>query len=368
MIEMKNWKRSVAFLTLALVVGLLCGGLAWAAKPPKPPPPPPPPTVSYSLVMLGTLGEGAQSGAQDMNNFGDVVGWSHTTTAGGRHAFLYTAESGMQDLNVVAGSVLPSGWVLDIAYGINDLGQIVGNSGSRGFRYTPAGNQAAEFLDLEALGMRVARAINDFGDVAGTCIDAEGRERVCLFTDEDGLIQLPLTSDGRLWRPQAINNDGQIVGYTTTVRNEAVRYTPGVGVELLGFLKLIVSPYSNGTDINDAGQVAGYSAPRRSVTHAFRYTDGVGMKDLGTLGGTNSWATGINSDGDVVGHAQTAAGAEPIFLYTNETGMINVTAAIVNPFVGFDPGAGRVNDNGLICGTGEYADGTQEANLLTPVP
>ncbi len=368
MIEMKNWKRSVAFLTLALVVGLLCGGLAWAAKPPKPPPPPPPPTVSYSLVMLGTLG-GTNSWAEDVNAFGDVVGGAGTTPDGHRHAFLYTAELGMEDLNDVA--PVPDGWVLDIAYGINDLGQIVGNSGSRGFRYTPAGDQAAEFLDLGALGMRGARAINDFGDVAGTCIDEEGRERVCLYTDGDGLIQLPLPSDGRLWRPRAINNAGQIVGYTTTVRKEAVRYTPGVGVIPLGTIKQVVdAEWSEGMDINDAGQVVGRATVRRLTYHAFRYPDAVGMKDLGTLGGSSSFAFGINSAGDVVGWSQTAAGEDAIFLYTNADGMVNLSTSIdpADVPVGFHPGAERINDSGVICGTGEYADGTQEANLLIPVP
>ena len=95
------------------------------------------------------------------------------------------------------------------------------------------------------------------------------------------------------------------------------------------------------------------------------------MKDLGTLGGSDSWATGINSAGDVVGHAETASGAAPMFLYTNATGMVNLTASIVNPSdipAGFYPAAEWINDNRRICGTGEYADGTQEANLLIPLP
>ena len=241
----RNWKRSVAFFVSAM--SLLLGGPTANVSAGKPPSPPPPSPFKYSIQLLGTLG-GAESGTEDMNEFGDVVGWSHTSD-GSRHAFLYTASSGMQDLNVVAQSALPDGWELDLAHGINYWGQIVGttkivgNLSTSGFRYTPGeGGAPGEFLDLGALGMRIAYAINDSGDVVGLSIDADGRERACLYTDGDEFVQLlPLPSDGRLWRPQAINNNGQVTGYTTTVRTEAVRYTPNV-VQLLGFLKLIASP------------------------------------------------------------------------------------------------------------------------------
>ena len=58
--------------------------------------------------------------------------------------------------------------------------------------------------------------------------------------------------------------------------------------------------YANG--INDAGQVVGYSATAGGVQHAFiTGPNGMGMRDLGTLGGTDSFAYGINDAGQVVG-------------------------------------------------------------------
>ena len=61
-----------------------------------------------------------------------------------------------------------------------------------------------------------------------------------------------------------------------------------------------------------------------AASHAFRWTSGGGMVDLGTLGGTNSTATGISADGlVVVGHAQTGS-ATRAFRWTQGTGMQSV--------------------------------------------
>ncbi len=73
--------------------------------------------------------------------------------------------------------------------------------------------------------------------------------------------------------------------------------------------------------LNDSGQVAGVSNPPGSNNlHAFVWmNDGTPMQDLGTLGGTSSYANGINSSGQVTGYATLAGDAvSHAFLWRND--------------------------------------------------
>jgi probable HAF family extracellular repeat protein len=94
-----------------------------------------------------------------------------------------------------------------------------------------------------------------------------------------------------------------------------------------------------GSDINNKGQVAGSgtSPATQGKVHAYRYTDGVGQEDLGTLFDvlpgiepkyvpldTHGYA--INDAGQMVGQ-----GGKYGFRYTDGVGMENLTASYCNP-------------------------------------
>ena len=71
-----------------------------------------------SMQDLGTALDGTYSDAIGINNSGQVVGDSDGS------AFLYTGNGPIQDLNTLVSPT--SGWTLEYAYGVNDMGQIVG--------------------------------------------------------------------------------------------------------------------------------------------------------------------------------------------------------------------------------------------------
>jgi probable HAF family extracellular repeat protein len=79
-----------------------------------------------SMTDLGTLPGGAVSFARGINQRGQIVGGSYTTSAGAQHATIW--DSGVLiDLNTLLDSTA-IGWILQDATGINNAGQIVGNA------------------------------------------------------------------------------------------------------------------------------------------------------------------------------------------------------------------------------------------------
>jgi len=110
--------------------------------------------------------------------------------------------------------------------------------------------------------------------------------------------------------------------------------------------------------INAVGQIAGNKSINGATQHAFLWTQGVAL-DLGTLGGSNSVALGLNNHGDVVGRSDLypGFGNKGAFVYRNER-MI----ALANLGRG-DSAANGINDNGVVVGYSDSGTGSSGATI-----
>jgi probable HAF family extracellular repeat protein len=85
-------------------------------------------TAATGIVNLGDLG-GGLSRADATNRDGSVVvGHSLTSASSSTHAFIWTAKTGMQDLETVLqnqGAKVPKGWILQIATDISEDGTVI---------------------------------------------------------------------------------------------------------------------------------------------------------------------------------------------------------------------------------------------------
>ena len=361
--------------------------------------------AQYILRDLGTLGTDKNnpglvwSVSTGINNLGQVTGYSYDPAAGTDRAFVYS--------NGVMTSL--GSWRYSISTGINDSGQLSGYGVptqqyelDNGANVTAFISTAGVMTDLGTLLEPLARVtsvgngINNSGQVAGYSNAGPGcgSGSACVthaFISTAGVM----TDLGPLGGPvpgpyqnssvaMAINNYGHVVGESQTGdpiagAHRAFEYSNGAMKDL----GVLAGNISAALAINDAGQIVGFSSTTDDFAdyvniagagyprfyHAFLYSAGT-MTDIGTLGGQVSFATGINSSGDVVGWSTLAGDdAWSYFLYTNDTGMVDLNSLLplgsrwdAWSAITFGP---DINDSGQITGTG-YIDGTYHAFLMSP--
>jgi probable HAF family extracellular repeat protein len=301
--------------------------------------------VSYTLTDLGTLsGYTYSCRAEDINNNGQIVGYCFNSLYESSHGFLWQSGSGIQDIGTLGPSCA--------ALGINNYGQVVGSS-------TKVDGNNYAFLWQRGIGMQdlgygYATGINDSGQVAGY--------PGFIWHQSSGMQYVGISN------LTGINKSGQVAGWGPKSSNpqiyDAYIWQSNTGLEDIGGLPGGQRNYT--TDINDLGQVVGYSQGS-IVTHAFLWQSGTGMEDLGSLGGTSN-AMGINNNGQVVGQSTDTRGKFCAFLWQSAGGMVDLNSLIDASSGWRLCQANAINDNGWIVGWGVNPNHVERAFLLTPIP
>lgn len=226
---------------------------------------------------------------------------------------------------------------ISYGYGTNNKGDVVGSYG------TSAGvNTSKPFYYIEGMSLgtptdyggiknywdgtstNVAGAfytVNDLGMMAGGMI----------FPDGGGVLNQPRSvlgmqgSAGKLrilsglGFPMTImdrNMNGAIVGYDPTnaissvsVQSSSIKYLPVSGTQSKAFA------------LNDSGVIVGLRVVTGAVPQvvkAVRWAnESTAAADLGTFGGSNSYALDVNNQGQVVGAAQDANSTYKSFIWSN---------------------------------------------------
>ncbi|RZI43307.1 HAF repeat-containing protein [Herbaspirillum sp. HC18] len=187
-----------------------------------------------------------------------------------------------------------------------------------------------------------------FGTQAQPVPEAAKRGIDSGFIDGWSIVELPDLPGGTQSNGTGLNDHGDVVGWCAgpSMPNRAFLFSDGRMTDLGTF----GGPNSGAAGINDKKTVVGYAYAGPLTVYAFKYDSG-SLQILGALGRMNSEATAINEKGDIVGGATLAGAAgTKAFLYANDTltflGSLGGTYSI----------AKAINRTGQIVGQSNAAD------------
>lgn len=238
-------------------------------------------------TYLGFLPGDTESWTADLNNQGQVVGW--TTGTCSSRAFVW------QD-----GIMTPLGACSTQALGINNRGQIVGSASGIGAVLWQDGKMVDLGVPASNFGS-AARAINDRGQIVGQ-YGVNGSSRAFLW-ENGNVTDLGLLPDAQGCGAQSINNRGQVVGWCFLSNGFLRAFLWDRGI-MTALNRPPGIAGSEATHINDQGEIVGFAYGSDFQIRAVMWQRGK-FFDLTTMIAPSVWrliaAYDINDRGQVVG-------------------------------------------------------------------
>jgi probable HAF family extracellular repeat protein len=356
------------------------------------------PAARYTVTDLGTLSGGNFSQPFFINGYGLVSGSSNLPD-GTQHATLWLEEL-KSDIGAPG-----LGGPNSIAFGDNDRFQSAGEAETT----TPDPNgedfcgfgthltclpflwQDERMIQLPTLGGNngVAMAISHRGEVAGFaenstpdpgCPAPQALHFMPVVWEKGVIHKLPTSGSDPDGVAQAINDDGEVVGGSGTCATfnpdflynlapiHALLWEKGQATDLGNLGGTTGQAGGNiAYGINNRGQVVGNSDLAGDTTyHAFLWSRGTGMQDLGTLSGdVASVGISINDAGSVVGGSMDAS-SNPRAILWEKGVMTDLNTLIAGASPLYLLFGCSINSGGEITGLGLTGTGEIHTYLATP--